>query len=153
MLYREAPLEAKVRRLVASLALESSVRLAGCEPPARVAQWLSAADLFVSGSRREGSGFALLEAMACGVCPVVTDIPAFRALTRDGSVGHLWQSGEPETLASALESAWRLRPSREAVRAHFTGHLSFERIGALAAAAYRSSVQARAAARSAGRPA
>jgi hypothetical protein len=50
----------------------------------------AAADLFVSGSQREGSGTALLESLACGLPPIVTDIPSFRMLTCDGRIGALW---------------------------------------------------------------
>ena len=41
----------------------------------------AAADVFVLGSRHEAASFALIEALAFGVTPVVSDIPAFRALT------------------------------------------------------------------------
>jgi hypothetical protein len=56
------------------------VRLAGEVAHDRIAAFLSAADIFVVGSHHEGSGYALMEALACGTTPVVTDIPAFRAL-------------------------------------------------------------------------
>ena len=45
---------------------------------------MQAADLFVLGSHREGSGYSLIEALACGLPPVVTDIHAFRTLTGCG---------------------------------------------------------------------
>src|SRR5438876_111648 len=47
----------------------------------RLAAFYSAADLFVLGSHDEGSGYAVLEACACGASPVVTDIPSFRRMT------------------------------------------------------------------------
>ena len=45
--------------------------------------YYGAADVFVSGSHYEGSGYALIEAMSAGVVPVVTDIPSFRAIAGD----------------------------------------------------------------------
>ena len=42
---------------------------------ARVEELMRAADIFTLGSHREGSGYALTEALACGLPPVVTDIP------------------------------------------------------------------------------
>ena len=45
--------------------------------------YYGAADVFVSGSHSEGSGYALIEAMSAGVVPVVTDIPSFRAIAGD----------------------------------------------------------------------
>ena len=70
------------RRIADSPALRNGVTLVGPIAHTEMAPYYSAADIFVSGSRHEGSGYALIEAMACGVVPCVTDIPAFRALTQ-----------------------------------------------------------------------
>ena len=98
---------------------------------------MNAADLLVSGSHREGSGFALIEAMACGLPPVVTDIPSFRALT-GGAVGRLWRRGDATDLAAALRWQWASRnpQQRAAIRAHFERRLSLPAIGQAFGAAY-----------------
>jgi glycosyltransferase involved in cell wall biosynthesis len=57
-------------RLVRDLGLEARVRFVGEEPPARVALWLNAADVFVLASDMEGCPNVVWEALACG-CPVV----------------------------------------------------------------------------------
>jgi glycosyltransferase involved in cell wall biosynthesis len=105
-------------------------------PHARIETLLRAADLFVSGSRAEGSGYAALEALACGVTPVLTDIPAFRALTGNGRVGHLWPCGDAVRLADELFLAATARASPQQVRAHFDATLSFDAVGRLWADAY-----------------
>jgi glycosyltransferase involved in cell wall biosynthesis len=105
-------------------------------PHARIEMLLRAADLFVSGSRAEGSGYAALEALACGVTPVLTDIPAFRALTGNGRVGHLWPCGDATRLADELFLAATERASPQQVRAHFDAALSFEAVGRLWTNAY-----------------
>jgi glycosyltransferase involved in cell wall biosynthesis len=115
--------------------LAAHVHLLGAVPHATVETLCRAADLFVSTSRREGSGYALIEAMACGVTPVVTDIPSFRALTGDGAVGALVPVGDAEALAAAIID--QAGQPREAVRAHFERHLAFDAIGAQLMAAYR----------------
>ena len=51
----------------------------------RIEKLMRASDLFVLGSHREGSGYSLIEALACGLPPVVTDIPSFRIADRSGS--------------------------------------------------------------------
>ena len=49
----------------------AAVRFLGiCEAPERV---LQACDLFILPSQREGLSVALLEAMACGLVPIVSD--------------------------------------------------------------------------------
>ena len=118
--------------------LESRTHLLGRVSHARVEQLMRAADAFVSASHREGSGYALIEALACGLPPVVTDIPSFRALTGAGAVGHLWRPGDPDSLRAALlavtsEAGPR---SRAAVRAHFERELSLEALGRKLVAAY-----------------
>ena len=80
---------------------------------------MRAADLFVLGSHREGSGYSLIEALACGLPPVVTDIPSFRSLTGGGAVGKLWPCDDPRALCEALVGARFDPATRAAVRAHF----------------------------------
>ncbi|MDB5673182.1 MAG: hypothetical protein JWM65_164 [Sphingomonas bacterium] len=125
--------------LRADAQLAAHVHLLGAVPHAMVETLCRAADLFVSTSRREGSGYALLEAMACGTTPVVSDIPSFRALTGDGVVGALVPAGDAEALAAAIiDQAGRpSEAARAAVRAHFERHLAFDAIGAQLMAAYR----------------
>jgi glycosyltransferase involved in cell wall biosynthesis len=130
--FGNAPLSESVRRRIETdPVLSERVRLLGRLPHEEVERLLQAADVFVSGSHREGSGYALLEALACGVTPVVTDIPSFRALTAQGTIGELWPVGSPDGLCRALLSAVpRLHSrTRATVREHFDRELSFEAVG------------------------
>jgi glycosyltransferase involved in cell wall biosynthesis len=69
----DGPLRPDVDRLVGQ-ADDGAVRVLGhCSDVRRI---LTAADFFVLSSRREGLSFALLEAMALGLAPVVSDAPA-----------------------------------------------------------------------------
>jgi glycosyltransferase involved in cell wall biosynthesis len=104
---------------------------------------MQAADVFVLGSHREGSGYSLLEALACGAAPVITDIPSFRTLTAGGTVGALWNVGDAEGLCRALLSVVpRLQAgTRMAVRAHFDRELSFAAVGAKWALMYADALE------------
>jgi glycosyltransferase involved in cell wall biosynthesis len=118
--------------------LRDRVSLLGQVPHERIEQLMRAADLFVLGSHREGSGYSLIEALACGLPPVVTDIPSFRSLTGVGAVGTLWACGDSHALGEALQSA-AARTSegaRAEVRAHFDRELSFGALGSKLAAMY-----------------
>jgi len=131
--FGEAPLLGDVRdRIAADPALRRRAHLLGRVSHGQVELLMRAADLFVLGSHREGSGYALIEALACGLTPVVTDIPSFRALTGRGAVGALWPTGDARALCGALVSmASRLdAQTRAVVRAHFERELSFEAVGA-----------------------
>ena len=98
--------------------------------------YYSAADIFISGSHHEGSGYALIEAMACGVSPCITDIPAFRALA-DGC-GVMWRAGDADACAAALRDLANrdLGAAREAVRARFEQAMSWDVIGRRTLALY-----------------
>jgi glycosyltransferase involved in cell wall biosynthesis len=146
--FATAPLLAVVRaRIARDPALRDRVHLLGRVPHERVEQLMRAADLFVLGSRRESTGFAVIEALATGVTPVVTDIPSFRALTARGAVGALWPRGDSLALARALRAAAAARGpnTRAEVRAHFESRLSSSALGRKFTDAYRSLARSKAA--------
>ena len=134
--FGNAPLLGEVQQRIArDPRLVGRVHLLGKVPHAQIQRLMQAADVFVSGSRSESCGYALLEAMACGVTPIVTDIPSFRTLTGIGRVGELWPCGDASRLAEALLRAAR-QTSPAKVRAHFDAALSFEAVGRQWATAY-----------------
>jgi glycosyltransferase involved in cell wall biosynthesis len=145
MIYSEADLLGQVQRRVSdSTALRPRVRLVGAVPHDRMAAWFSAADLFVVGSHHEGSGYALMEACACGAVPVVTDIPTFRLLA--GGAGARWPAGDAAAFARALVEAGEgdLNEQRAKVGDHFRRELTWEAIGRRALEIYEEVVARRA---------
>lgn len=127
-----APLMHEVQhRITSDPALRDRVQLLGSVPHQTVEQLMRAADMFVLGSHREGSGYSVIEALACGLPPVVTDIPSFRSLTGSGAVGALWPCGDARGLCEAIVTMSQ-RPkaqTRAATRAHFDSELSFAALG------------------------
>jgi len=103
MAYRSASLLERVQyRVAADPALTHRVTLLGRRPHEQIGRLMSGADILVQASRREGSGFAVLDALACGLPPVVTDIPSFRYLTDDGRIGALFRPCDADHLAETL---------------------------------------------------
>jgi glycosyltransferase involved in cell wall biosynthesis len=146
MIFSEADLLPAIEdRLRASPPLAGRVRLIGPVAHDRMTEYYSAADIFVLGSHHESCGYALLEACACGLTPVVTDIPSFRAITDAGAIAVLWTPGDAAECAAALIKASRRdrAASRERVLAHFARALSWDAIGRQAAAAYKETVDLR----------
>ncbi len=134
-----APLLRAVQSRIASdTRLRDRVHLLGRLPHERIELLMRAADIFVLGSHREGSGYSLIEALACGLPPVVTDIPSFRALTKGGSVGELWPCDDSRALCQALLSIAHRSGSelRAAVRTHFERELSSNALGVRLTAMY-----------------
>lgn len=144
--YQSAPVLAEVQgRIARDPVLAQRVHLLGPRPHGDVEPLLQAADFLVQGSHVEGSGYAVIEALACGTTPLVTDIPSFRRITREGAVGALSRPGDAESMARTLV-AWSRRDRqslRQAARAHFERELSFEAIGSQLRSAYETLVRAR----------
>ncbi len=63
---------------------------------------LSRADIYVSCSESDGTSVSLLEAMALGLYPIVSDIPANREWIEDGVNGRLFGVGDPDQLAELI---------------------------------------------------
>jgi len=146
MVYGSAELLPAVReRITRSPALTACVRLVGAVPHGRIASFFSSADLFVVGSHHEGSGYSLMEAIACGAIPVVTDIPTFRLMTAGGTVGELWRTGDAADCARALVAAALRDPAAERQRLaeHFARELSWDAVGRRAMEIYEQVLGAR----------
>jgi glycosyltransferase involved in cell wall biosynthesis len=94
------PLESEIRRLSKELGLERRVRFLGFEPDVR--RWMQAADGFVLTSRWEGLPMALLEAAACALPAVATDVPGTREVIVHGLTGSLAVAGSAMALQEAM---------------------------------------------------
>ena len=110
--------------------LRGRVHFGGRLPYERMEAVYNSADFLLQASRREHSGCAVLDAMACGVIPVVTDIPSFRAMTGNGEVGVLFQPGDDESLARQVLGipGDQIDARAARVRARFEDHMSFPSI-------------------------
>lgn len=140
MCYRYAPLLEQVRARIANYAgLAARVHLLGEVPYPGIETYFQAADFLVQASHREGSGFGVIEALACGTTPLVTDIPSFRRITGAGAFGALVPTENPAALAGAIRdwSAGDRVEQRRRAREHFQRELSFDAIGRQLRRAYQ----------------
>src|SRR4051812_29978286 len=91
--YGDAPLLEDVeRRIASSPVLRERVTLLGRCTHAEMEAHYRAADLFVQPSHQEGCSYSTIEALACGVIPLVSDIPSNRRLV--GGAGALVPVGD-----------------------------------------------------------
>ncbi len=72
----DGPSRPELERLTRSLEIEAGITFFGHTN--EVGCLLRASDLFVQSSAREGMPFAVLEAMACGLPVILSDLPAHR---------------------------------------------------------------------------
>jgi len=84
---------------------------------ANVAQWLRAIDIFVLPSRSEALSNSLLEAMACGCCPVASRVGGTPELIQHGANGMLFEPGDVDGLSTVLETLAELPLLREQLAA------------------------------------
>lgn len=94
---------------------------------------IASGQALLQASTREVCGVAVLEAMALGVPPVVTDIPAFRAVL--GDTGARFAVGDAAGLARALPAVLSASAG-QACRARFDAALSFAALARRIAAVY-----------------
>jgi glycosyltransferase involved in cell wall biosynthesis len=99
------PLLRDLARLSSHLGLSERVKFLGFENGVR--RWLQAADAFVLASRWEGLPMALLEAAACGLPSVATDVPGSREVILDGETGTLVPPLDASALAWAMTAMMR----------------------------------------------
>jgi len=123
-----------------NLPLRDSVKLIGSINHKEICNYYNSADYFVLGSHYEGSGFSLVEAISCGVIPIVTDIPAFRMITNRGAIGVLWKCGDTDSFYNNAKEIIQKPIVIESKKAldFFSDNLSYTAIGKKAKAFYES---------------
>ena len=99
------PLLLSLARLSSHLGLSERVKFLGFERGIR--RWLHAADGFVLASRWEGLPMVLLEAAACSLPSVATDVPGSREVVLDGETGTLVPPLDASALAWAMTAMMR----------------------------------------------
>ncbi len=134
--YGTGDLEPKLRSLISSRHLIDRVHMLGRLTQSTLQELYSGSDYFLLGSHTEGSGFALLEALSCGVTPIVTNIPSFRKITGNGEIGALWKPGDVLSLASTILRVVHQPSDRNAIRSYFDRRLSFDAIALYVLPAY-----------------
>jgi L-malate glycosyltransferase len=94
-----------LRQLARQSGLSEQASFTGDLPNSELPGMLREADVYVSASLSDGTSSALLEAMACGLTPVVSRIPANAGWVDDGRTGLMFECGRADQLATALARA------------------------------------------------
>lgn len=93
------------------------------------------ADAFVMPGRGEGFGIVYLEAMACGIPVVASQLDASREAVRDGKLGVLVDPRQPEQICTGIQRALRENTGRVLSGLDYFSDESFQRrcVGLIAA--------------------
>lgn len=125
----DGPQRVTLTQLAACMGLERRVHFLGFQ--ADVKRWMQAVDGLVLSSRYEGLPMVLLEAGACGLPAVATDVAGTREVLVNGMNGWLSHAGEAEALTTAMEKLMCMTPEQrhamsERARRHVVEHYSLE---------------------------
>lgn len=120
--------------LVRELGLEDHVRFLGPVAPDELKQPLSAADLFVLATSNEGWANVFLEALACGLPVVTTDVGGNREVICRDDLGTVVPFGDAQALARALQAALERSWDRERIIAYARENAWDTRVAILKAA-------------------
>jgi glycosyltransferase involved in cell wall biosynthesis len=72
-------------------------------------RWYHMADLYISPSHVDGSSVSLMEALACGLPCLVSDIPANKEWVFENENGWLFRDGDADHLAEKILAAMNQR--------------------------------------------
>ena len=139
----DGSLRARLQALAAELGVQSRVQFTGLLPAAEQAGWYDRARWYLSLPDSDSVAVSVLEAMAHGCIPVLSDLPANRELVRDGENGCIVARDEdptPQSLDALRARADAIaRANREWVAAHglFAPHVAVfvQRLRAISGAA------------------
>ena len=94
--------EVVLRHILTEGGVRERVYIAGQAPEDRLPEWMRAADVYVSASRSDGSSVSLMQALACGLPALVSDIPGNREWVSSEEQGWLFPVGKAEALAELM---------------------------------------------------
>jgi glycosyltransferase involved in cell wall biosynthesis len=89
-------------KLSSNLRIEKNIEFKGYVSREELENCLQKADIYVSTSLSDSTSVSLLEAMASGLVPVVSDIPGNREWIEEGKNGFLFPVGDYQTLAQKI---------------------------------------------------
>lgn len=132
-----------LQQLAATLGLGEELRFYEEVPQAVLAGYVQQADALVLYSRYETFGCVLIEANACGVPAIVSDIPVHHETIEEGVSGYFAAGDNAAALAAKL--SWFMQHAhaipREALAAATREKYHYERVGKLFDAFYRETLE------------
>ncbi|NWG74426.1 MAG: glycosyltransferase [Rubrivivax sp.] len=121
----------RLKQQAAALGLTDAVRFLGSIPPEELRVPLSAADVFVLATRNEGWANVLLEAMACGLPVVTTDVGGNAEVVCSPDLGAIVPFDDRVALQSAIDDVLTRGRDAAAMRAYVRNNTWDRRVAVL----------------------
>ncbi len=96
---------AQLRQILQSEGVLDRVTFGGQISQTDLPRWYHMADVYISPSHVDGSSVSLMEALACGLPCLVSDIPANKEWIVENENGWLFQDGDADSLAEKILAA------------------------------------------------
>ena len=112
----DGPLKSELEKMAVDLGIAGNVNFAGMQKS--VEDFLRNGKVFVLTSSSEGLSLAMVEAMLCGLVPVVSDVGDLGDLVENGENGYLVKQREPEAFAAIIDSILKDNVLREQLSAN-----------------------------------
>lgn len=100
---------ADLRRIFLSGGVDEFVTYGGQISQTELPRWYHMADLYISPSHVDGSSVSLMEALACGLPCLVSDIPANKEWVFENENGWLFRDGDADHLAEKIVAVMNQR--------------------------------------------
>ncbi|WKZ41167.1 MAG: glycosyltransferase family 4 protein [Anaerolineales bacterium] len=100
---------ANIRKILQAGGVEKYVTFGGQVSQTDLPRWYHMADVYISPSHVDGSSVSLMEALACGLPCLVSDIPANKEWIVEGENGWLFRDGDADHLAEKILAAMNQR--------------------------------------------
>ncbi|MBE0436507.1 MAG: glycosyltransferase [Methylomicrobium sp.] len=123
----------QLEQQVADLNLQNHVRFLGPLPSEQLKSPLSASDVFVLSTANEGWANVFLEAMACGLPVITTDVGGNSEVVNDASLGTIVPFCDASALQLALSDALNKQWDRQAIRHYAEQNAWHHRVDTLVA--------------------
>tara|TARA_B100001123_G_C14504869_1_gene707840 strand:- start:14 stop:541 length:528 start_codon:yes stop_codon:yes gene_type:complete len=95
-------LENKIKSKIIKLNISNYIHMPGWVNRKEMNNYLNSSDIYISNSYTDGSSVSLLEAIACGLSPIVTKIESIEEWVEDGYNGYLVDIDNPEEMEKKI---------------------------------------------------
>jgi len=106
---------AKIRKILMNGGVMERVHFGGHVGQRDLPRWYHMANIYISPSHVDGSSISLLEALACGIPSLVSDIPGNKEWIEDGVNGWTFHDGDVDDLAEKILFVIKSRRSWERI--------------------------------------
>jgi glycosyltransferase involved in cell wall biosynthesis len=109
LLYGNGSQDKEIREMITRLGLQERIFLGGKIKNGDLPAVYRSADLYLTAAYSDGSSVSLMEAMACGIPSIVSDIPGNLEWVENGVHGWVFPRGDSDMMAEAILTAFANR--------------------------------------------